>query len=278
MRASHSGIDGRRLTQGLRVPYLASVRLGTTSFIYPAGWLHNVQRLAGRVQDVELLCFEDGSLPDAQEMAGLIAEKQRADLSYTAHTPLSASLASEDAQRRREGIDQVLRVIDHMQALDPFAFIVHVYCGDEEGGARPDDLDAWRERAFTSLNTLLDRGVDNRTLCIESLDYDLKEIAPVVSSLGLNYALDVGHMHRDGRSLMSALTKYLPQTRVIQWHGTADRDHRGLAHYPEADALTLLRTLHAEQYAGVLTLEVFREPDFEESLALVRGWMAQIRV
>lgn len=252
------------------------MRLGTTSFIYPAGWLDNVRRLAGRVRDVELLCFEAHGLPDANELAGLIDEKHHADLSYTVHTPLAASLASEDPARRRQGIDEVTRVIEHMRPVDPFAFVVHVYFGDEEGGAPPADLDAWRERAFSSLNTLLDRGIDNRTLCIESLDYDLKHIAPVVSSLGLNYALDVGHMHRDGRSLTSALTKYLPQTRVIQWHGTdTERDHKSLVHYPEDQALTLLRVLHNEHYNGVLTLEVFNERDFEESLALARRWMEQ---
>lgn len=249
------------------------MRLGTTSFIYPPGWLHNVRRLAGRVRDVELLCFEDGGLPDAQEMAGLIDEKRGADLSYTVHTPLRANLASESSTRRSAGIEQVMRVVDHMLAVDPFAYIVHVYCGDEEGGPRPSDLDAWRQRAFESLQSLISRGLPKDRLCVESLDYDLALIAPVVSALGLSYALDVGHMHRDGRSLLSALNKYLPQTRVIQWHGTAERDHRSLAHYPETDALTLLRTLHTEQYTGVLTLEVFRESDFEESLALVNDWM-----
>lgn len=251
------------------------MRLGTTSFIYPASWLDNVQRLAARVQDVELLFFEADSLPAPDELRGLRDIKQHTDLSYTVHTPLSASLASESSARRRQGVEQVLRVIDALQVVEPFAYIAHVYCGDEEGGARPQDLDAWRDRAFASLNELLDRGVPHHLLCIESLDYDLAEIAPVISALGLNYALDVGHMHRDGRSLLSALNKYLPQTRVIQWHGTdpSDRDHRGLAHYPERDALTLLRTLHDAGYTGVLTLEVFGEQDFETSLALAHEWM-----
>ena len=41
-------------------------RLGTTSFIYPAGWAENVARLAPLVDEVELLFFESqipGSLP-----------------------------------------------------------------------------------------------------------------------------------------------------------------------------------------------------------------------
>lgn len=251
------------------------MRLGTTSFIYPASWLDNVRRLSARVQDVELLFFEANALPDDDELDGLVQIKRRTDLTYTVHTPLSASLASESAARRREGIEEVLQVVERMQVVDPFAYIVHVYCGDEEGGAQPDDLDAWRERAFESLNTLLDRGVPQHLLCVESLDYDLAEIAPVISALGLSYALDVGHIHRDGRSLIAALTKYLPQTRVIQWHGTDpnDRDHKGLTHYPPAQAVTLLRTLLAEKYTGVLTLEVFNEADFETSLALATQWL-----
>ncbi len=251
------------------------MRIGTTSFIYPASWFDNVRRLAGRVQDVELLFFEADALPTSEELRDLRDIRGDFDLSYTVHTPLSASLASEDSARRRRGIDQVLRVIEALRVVQPFAYIAHVYLGDEEGGDRPDDLDAWRERAFASLNELLDRGVPHHLLCIESLDYDLSELAPVISALGLNYALDVGHMHRDGRSLLSALNKYLPQTRVIQWHGTdpSDRDHRSLAHYPERDALTLLRTLHESGYLGVLTLEVFREADFEASLALAKEWM-----
>jgi hypothetical protein len=32
--------------------------LGATSFVYPAGWLANVERLAARVDDVELLFFD----------------------------------------------------------------------------------------------------------------------------------------------------------------------------------------------------------------------------
>ncbi len=53
------------------------MRLGTTSYIYPADIITNVRRLAGKVQDVELVIFEldEGSngLPDDDTIAELNA-------------------------------------------------------------------------------------------------------------------------------------------------------------------------------------------------------------
>ncbi len=58
---------------------------------------------------------------------------------------------------------------------------------------------------------------------------------------------------------------------MVQWHGTdpSGRDHRSLRHYPRADAVRLVSALRDARWQGVLTLEVFREADFEESLAVL---------
>jgi hypothetical protein len=51
---------------------IAPFRIGTTSFVYPARWLANVERLAGRVDDVEILLFElAGDAPGPDELAAL---------------------------------------------------------------------------------------------------------------------------------------------------------------------------------------------------------------
>ena len=46
-------------------------RIGTTSFVIPAGWAENVRWLAGRVEDVEILLFErpDRGEPSPVEVA-----------------------------------------------------------------------------------------------------------------------------------------------------------------------------------------------------------------
>jgi sugar phosphate isomerase/epimerase len=233
----------------------------------------NVERLVGRVDDVELLLFSvDEDVPGADEVARLGELEREHGLSYTVHTPLDASLASADERRRVEGIDKVRRAIEWGRALDPLGYTLHVYLGDgEHDPAPPRDLDAWRERALRSLELVLAEGVAPRSLCVERIDYAFELIAPVVGALDLSIALDVGHLLRDGVALAGELDRWLFCTRIVQLHGTRPdgRDHKSLAHAPAAEVKLLLDTLAARAFSGVLTLEVFDALDFEESLERV---------
>jgi sugar phosphate isomerase/epimerase len=233
----------------------------------------NVERLVGRVDDIELLLFSvDEDVPGADEVARLRELKQEHGLSYTVHTPLDASLASADERRRVEGVDKVRRAIEWGRPLDPFGYTLHVYLGDgEHDAAPPRDLDAWRERAVRSLETVAADGVAPRALCIERIDYPFELVAPVVGALDLSIALDVGHLLRDGIALAGELDRWLGRTRIVQLHGTRPdgRDHKSLAHAPAAEVKRLLDTLAARAFSGVLTLEVFDADDLEESLALL---------
>jgi sugar phosphate isomerase/epimerase len=257
------------------------MRIGTTSFIYPGGWLYNVERLAPHFDDLEILFFEAGgpaAFPSAAECQALAACKRQHGLSYSLHTPLEASLASLDPLRRAAGVSAVLRAIDRAAPFEPENYVLHVYLGDGERAPRPSDLDAWRERATLSLRELLAHGIASRALCVEVLDYDFALIEPVVEALDLSIALDIGHLVRDGRDELSELERYLPRTRIIQWHGTepGGRDHRSLVHYPRAQARELLRTLAAHAYAGVLTLEVFDEAELDSSRARLSELLAEL--
>jgi sugar phosphate isomerase/epimerase len=257
------------------------MRIGTTSFIYPGGWLYNVERLAPDFDDLEILFFEadgPGAFPSEEECRGLAACKQTHGLSYSLHTPLEASLASLDPARRAAGVSAVLRAIDNAAPLAPEHYVLHVYLGDGERASRPSDLDAWRERATLSLRELLAHGIPSRKLCVELLDYDFAFIEPVIDALDLSIALDIGHLVRDGRDELSELQRYLPRTRIIQWHGTdpSGRDHRSLVHYPRARARELLRTLAVHAFAGVLTLEVFDAAELQSSRALLTELLAEL--
>lgn len=257
---------------------IAPFRIGTTSFIYPDRWLANVERLAGRVDDVEILLFELAGAPDPAELAALAAWKPRAQLTYTVHTPLDVSLASEDPGRRADAIDRVCQAIALARPLAPEAYIVHVYLGDHERDVEPADRAAWRRRAADSLAAILARGVAPAELAIETLDYDFAYLEPVVQDLGLSVAIDLGHLDRDARAERALVERNLHRTRAIQWHGVdpRGRDHRSLAHYPAAKARWVIDVLR-ERYRGVVTLEVFREADFEESLAVVHALLGADR-
>jgi sugar phosphate isomerase/epimerase len=253
------------------------MRIGTTSCIWHDYMLPNVEKLAPLVDDVELLLFDvERDVPGAEDVAQMVRLKHEHALSYTLHTPLDASLASADEARRLTGVDKVRRAIDWARPLAPLAHTVHVYLGDaERDPAPPRDLDAWRERARRSLETIV-REVPPAAVCVECIDYDFSLIAPVVRALDLSVALDVGHALRDGLPLAPLVDEWLPRARVLQLHGTrvdqhGVRDHKSLAYAPRAEIEQLLRTLAARQFGGVLTLEVFDPSDLEESLALVRS-------
>ncbi len=252
----------------------APYRIGTTSFVHPAGWLENARRLAGRVQDVELLLFEaprDGNAPDAEEIAGLARLGAEAGLTWSVHAPLDVALASEDAARRRAAIDAVRRAIEITAPLAPHAVVVHLATGEREGAGIPADRAAFCRRAVGALREVLATGLPPAALCLETLEYDFALAEPVVEELGLSVALDVGHLARDGVAFDGVLARNLGRARVVQWHGTdpSGRDHRSLRHYPRAEAVRLLGALRQARWDGVLTLEVFREADLDESLALL---------
>lgn len=261
----------------MNVPF----RLGTTSFIHPGGWLANVERLAGRFSDIEILFFESHgpeALPSAPERESLAAWKARAGLTYSLHTPLDVSLASVDEQRRRASVASVQRAVEAAQPFRPDATIVHVYLGEREHDEEvPTDLPCWRRRAARSLEEILRLGIAPGDLCVEVLDYDFALIEPVVADLGLSVALDVGHLLREGRNESDLLRQHVHRTRVIQWHGVDPwgRDHRSLVHYPRDRARRLLDTLIGESYQNVLTIEVFREADLEESLSVLTSLLME---
>lgn len=254
-------------------------RLGTTSFIHPAGWLENATRLAAQVEDVEILCFDGDptALPSPEEVAGLAGLRARTGLTYSLHTPLEASLASADEARRRDGVARVLRAVERTRPLAPEAIVVHVYLGDREGEPLAGDLASFQRRAARSLSELVLAGVAPGALCVESLDYDFELVAPVVEELGLSAALDVGHLLRDGRPLEPLLERHLHRARVVQLHGVepGGRDHRSLRHVPAPATRALLDRLRDVSYQGVLTVEVFSEPDLAESLAVLDELLAE---
>jgi len=253
------------------------MRIGTTSCIWHDYMLPNVEKLAPLVDDVELLLFDvERDVPGAEDVAQMVRLKHEHALSYTLHTPLDASLASADDARRRAGVDKVRRAIDWARPLAPLTHTVHVYLGDGERDPAPPAgaaaLDAWRERARASLETIV-RDLPPAALSVECIDYDFSLIAPVVRALDLSVALDLGHALRDGLPLAPLVDEWLPRARVLQLHGTRPdgRDHKSLTHAPRAEVEWLLRTLSARQFDGVLTLEVFDPSDLEESLSLLRA-------
>ena len=256
-------------------------RLGTTSYILPAGIMSNLRYLQGRIDDVELVLFESdtlSNLPSPDEMEEMARLKEAGDLTYTVHLPLDIRLGSADEAERTASMGKCRRVIERMEAVQPLAWILHLH-GDRRGDPPSDDLARWNAQNRRSLEELFSTGPAPQTICVETLDYDFALVEALVDEFNLSVCLDIGHLLVTRRNVAAHLDRCLDRTRVFHVHGVTSEgtDHVNLGHLPEGLledlADRLIRTPRAN--ARVMTMEVFGVDDFERSMRTVAERLAQ---
>lgn len=245
-------------------------RLGATSYVYRGDLVHNVERLAGQVDDIELILFDlpDGTsnLPDAATVRDLAALAGAHDLTYTVHLPLDLR---HDAAARHPSLHMAARVIDLTAALTPYAYVFHLDGQDVAAPGWPDQA----QRALDELAALVD---NPQQLALENLEnYAPEHLLPFYAALPIRRALDIGHLWKMGRDPLPLLTDWLPATGVIHLHGLAATDHQSLAVMAPAQLDPIVRALL--DWQGVLTLEVFEE-DFFTSHAALLAAIERVRI
>lgn len=254
-------------------------RLGTTSYIIPADILPNVRYLAGKVRDVELILFEvdDGpnNLPTPEVVTELARLAALYDLTYTVHLPLDLKLAA-DGSTRDVSLEKARRVIERTRRLEPWAYVLHLDGKAVRHSTDPAVLGPWQDRAVRALEQVAAWAGGLERLAVENLEgYPPDFNRPVLERIPVACCVDIGHLCLDGHDPLPYLQAWLPRARVIHWHGVAERDHAALGHVPPARLDAILAYLVAH-YRGVLTLEVFGEADFWDSMAALRAGLARL--
>lgn len=268
------GLD-KHLSLKNRFPF----RLGTTSYVIPAGLCENVAYLADKVDDVELVLFESheiSNLPDEATIGSLRETAKRHSLTYTVHLPLDAWLGHADEKERQRSLEKCLRVIERTAPLAPFAYIVHFH-GDCRGAAPSSDPARWQDGHRRAVERLL-QVVCAEDICVETLDYPYGLIEDIVFEYGLSICLDIGHQLLCGIDPLEYLNLYLPRTRVLHLHGVeVGHDHRGLALLPDGLLAALVnRLVSGHHKTRVVTMEVFDEKAFDDSLCCMRGFWHEV--
>jgi sugar phosphate isomerase/epimerase len=240
--------------------------LGATSYVYPGDLVHNVERLAGQVQDVELILFElatgESNLPTPTEVGRLAALAAAHDITYTVHLPLDLRHGGAgDPAQEHPSLRMAARVMGMTAPLTPHAYVFHL------DGAGVDEP-GWTERAVRAVSSLLDRGAAPQQLALENLEsYPPEALLPVFAALPITRTLDVGHLWRAGRDPLPVLDAWLPHASVVHLHAMAEVDHRSLAlAAPDQLDPVVERLLN---WGGVLTLEVFEDDFFTSRAALL---------
>jgi sugar phosphate isomerase/epimerase len=255
-------------------------RLGSTSYVYPAGLAENSARLAGIAEDMELVLFEtpdQSNLPDIDTVQQLSTLAQRAGMSYTVHLPRDLT----DPEPAATGcLSHSMRLALHVMAttapLAPYAYVAHLDGRVELAQGPAADWAGWRSRRIEMLRRLLARCPRPDILCIENLEhYPIDELLPILDALPVSLCLDVGHLWLDGLDPISIYQRFRSRIRVIHLHGLGSGAHQSLQSMPREPTFQFLDELHRTCYDGVLTLEVFGTRDFFSSRDVILEWNAR---
>ncbi len=243
------------------------MRLGTTSYIWPADMLTNVRKLVEIVDDIELLFFEvDDSwnrLPDRSVIREIASLGLENDVSYSVHLPLDLRLSSDVARIRV--VEQVLEVTG---PLNPHSYIVHL---DSDGDSSSEGFQRWLENSVRSLEAVSELAGDKQKICVENLDGQSPFILDaVLDQISVSCCIDVGHLWKQGLDPLRFIGKWLPSAGVVHLHGVDGNDHKSLSVMSVGDIYPVIAYLN-KHFDGVLTLEVFREKDFRDSLEVYEG-------
>ena len=261
-----------------RVPF----RIGTTSYIIEAGLVENARYLATRVDDMQLVLFhlEDGpsNFPTAAEVSTLAQIGRGDGLAYSVHLPLDIELA-EDGSANHRSLDQARRVIEATWPLQPTAYVLHLQAASLlRPDLQPEDVSIWCRRALRALVHLNEWAGSSDRLVVENVEgFPLDYLEPVLLHPEVRRCIDIGHLWLDNHDPVPYLNRHLPRTDVIHLHGVARRDHQSLHHQGADQIDAVFETLLVNRYTGLITLEIFGQPDFDNSMGAVQASLTRLR-
>lgn len=251
-------------------------RLGTTSYIIPADILPNIRYLAGKVDDVQLILFESdaiSNLPPPAVIRELATIGRGENLTYTVHFPLDVWLGATDEAARLQSVDKCRRIMDLCRRLDVRTYALHLAPAepDDRGELPAADMDGWLKACGTSLGTLCAELESPRQLCVETLAYRYDVLDELLEAHDLGVCLDIGHLLLGGRDVETHLAKYAARLHLMHIHGVRDgRDHQSLRHLDSSLLAAAVRQMSdLAVQPRVMTVEVFCEADFKESMEVL---------
>jgi sugar phosphate isomerase/epimerase len=250
-------------------------RTGTTSFIFPAGYAENVDRLGPYLDEIELLMFESRaeSRPDPQLVQELAALAAAHNITYNVHLPVDLDLTHPDAFRRSAACDVMRAFIDTLLPLDPSVFVLHL---PPPLRMHDKDLKRWQRRASLSIAEMLQVGLPGRRLALENLFFPFHWLTPVLREHDLSVCLDTGHLALQKQHLADFLTAFGDRLAIMHLHGVQrGRDHQPLTAQPASYHVPLAEWL--AHFQGTVSLEVFALNALRASLATLDEMMAPIR-
>jgi len=238
----------------------------------PGSLLENVQNLAGRAGDIELILFDlDGgwsNLPTERDVAELKRLALAHGHTYTVHLPMDIHFVGSVAENR--ALAKAKLVIERTLTLKPWAYVTHLEAKGMRSTRNSAMLRKWEKQARRALDFVSALAGDSRLIAVENLDGHPPELVENISSqTGCSRCVDIGHLWLDKHDPLPFLERASKQLRVIHCHGVADRDHASLAHQDRRQLERVLGWCVRQRFDGVFTIEVFSDAEYQESLKAI---------
>jgi sugar phosphate isomerase/epimerase len=243
-------------------------RVGAPSFIYPDDYIPNVQMLGPLLDEIELLCFEshESSLPSQGTIRALESLAKEFKFTFNVHLPTDIDPGSPERKEKNRFIETLLRVMDLTQPLEPTTHTLHLPCNQVPIGRMCDN--AWQDRIAGSIRRLMDAGVKGPSLSVETLNYPLEWIEPILREHDLRVCLDMGHLIANHEDIETTYHRFAGQTTMIHLHGVHNgKDHLALDVFDQNWLDKILSIL--KRFTGTVSIEVFSYHHLLASLAVL---------
>jgi len=248
-------------------------KIGSSSFIYPDGYVQNVKMLAPYLDEIELLLFESASdsLPSNHEIKKLSLLSNEFDLTYNVHLPIDISLSNLDISLRHTAMETIKQLIELTAPLSPTTYTLHLPY--DEVDFEKECIKRWQERLYKSIGQLVATGINGEMISIETLAYPLDWVEKIITFFNLSVCIDLGHLIVNRFDMEAVFNKYCKRTSIIHLHGVENhKDHLALDKLPKQMTDIIIRIL--KRFPGVVSLEVFSFNELFTSLnVLEKLWL-----
>lgn len=242
-------------------------RICAPSFIYPASWTDNIRLLGPCLDEIEVLLFDsvhhtDFPSKDAIEKMSILSEEHA--VTYNVHLPIDINPGSLNAGYRQRAIETLIETYQLVAPLNPTATILHL---PWEGPATDRAARTqWRRRIEKSVESLIVSGVPAEKLSVETLDYPLDWVAPIIDLFDLRVCLDLGHLFIHEVDWVAVYEKWAHRINMVHLHGVSNgRDHLCLDKLAKPLVISILDVLAS--FKGTVSIEVFSYDALKHSLS-----------
>lgn len=244
-------------------------RCGTTSFIYPADYVANVQALGPYVDEIELLFLESKlatDYPTAELLTELRELQAQFNLTYNIHLPMDIAINAANANLACNNIDIMQNFICQLQVLEPESYCLHL----------PHDNAAdFNGRCRKAITALLATGIAPRKLTVENLDYPLPILADVIKELDVSVCFDIGHAFVYNTGFAEHVNAFSDRIHIVHLHGPGlnSDDHNDLSYFGERWPVVME---FLQDFCGTVSLEVFSINRLNASLKFLEPYLERL--